>query len=143
MKFAIFLKHSLLFGRCNCLLCLCTKLYGPTTQKLEKNSVFDICVEVIIYLLSYNLYDCNFNVIRNKSNSIASHTVAYMSYIRMNLKESKVGVIISKILFFKNDISMGHRIKNNWRIIFLRINGEIPLFSKLDKVLKTQINKKT
>ena len=87
--------------------------------------MFEICVEAIIYLLSYNLYDCNFNVIRNKSNNIASHTVAYMSYILMNLKESKVGIIISKMFFFKHDI-YGPPYKNNLRIIFLRINGEIP-----------------
>ena len=99
--------------------------------------MFEICVEAIIYLLSSNLYDCNFSVIRNKSDNIASHTVAYISYIRMNLKESKVGVIISKMFCFKHDI-YGPPYKNNLRIIFLRINGEIPLFSKLDKMLKTQ-----
>ena len=66
VKFAIFLKSSLLFNSFYCLLLLINKTLRLNTLKTRaamnaKLSVFDICVEVIIYLLSHNLHDCTFN----------------------------------------------------------------------------------
>ena len=41
-----------------------------------KISVFVICVEVIIYLLLYNLHDCTFN--DTKNTSILNTTIEYI-----------------------------------------------------------------
>ena len=55
MKFAIFLKSSLLINSFYCLLCLINKTLLLNNRKtrtamITKISVFGICVEVIIYL---------------------------------------------------------------------------------------------
>ena len=58
LKFAIFIKSSLLFNVFYCLFCLQTQLYGSVMN--AKTSVFVICVEVIIYLLLHNLHRFTF-----------------------------------------------------------------------------------
>ena len=68
MKFAIFLKCSLLFfNSFYCLFCLWTKLYNSirTTKTTinAKISVFVICVESIIYSFLYNLHECTFKML--------------------------------------------------------------------------------
>ena len=71
--YTIFLKSSLLFNSFYCLFCSKTKLYDSITQKLkqlwmQKISVLVICVEAIIYLLLYNLYDGTFKAWICKNN---------------------------------------------------------------------------
>ena len=66
MKFAIFLKSSLLFNSFYCLFLFINKNLRLDNLKTAaamnaKMSVFFVCVEVIIYLLLYNLHDCTFN----------------------------------------------------------------------------------
>ena len=65
MKFAVFLKSSLVFNSFYCLFFLLTKLYGSIALKTRaamnaKMSMFIIWVEAITYLLLYNLHDCTF-----------------------------------------------------------------------------------
>ena len=63
VKFAIFLKSSLLFNSFYCLFLFINKTWLNNLKTRiavnAKISVFVICVEVIIYLL-YNLHDCTF-----------------------------------------------------------------------------------
>ena len=66
VKFAIFLKSSLLFNSFYCLFLLLNKTLRLNNLKTRtatnaKISVFVICVEVIIYLLLCNLHDFTFN----------------------------------------------------------------------------------
>ena len=63
MKFAIFLKNSLLFNSLYFLLQFISKTLRLNNLKTEtamnaKISTF----EVIIYLILYNLHDCTFNI---------------------------------------------------------------------------------
>ena len=65
VKFAIFLKSSLLFNSFYCLFLFVNKTLGVNNFKTwtdmnAKISVFVICVEAIIYLLLYHLHDCTF-----------------------------------------------------------------------------------
>ena len=65
MKFAIFLKSSLLFNSFYCLFLFINKTVWLNNLKTRiamqaKISVFVICVEVIKYLLLNNLHDCTF-----------------------------------------------------------------------------------
>ena len=60
MKFAVFLKGRLLFNSFFCFFCLRTKRYGSITAINTKIYVLVICVEVIMYVLLYNLLDCIF-----------------------------------------------------------------------------------
>ena len=66
MKFTIFLKRIVLFSSFYCLFLYINKTlrlnnFKTRTATNAKISVFVICVNVIIYLLSYNLHDCTFN----------------------------------------------------------------------------------
>ena len=58
MKFAIFVKSSLLFNGFYCLFCLQTQLYSSVIT--AKKSVFFICAEAIMYLLLHNLHHFTF-----------------------------------------------------------------------------------
>ena len=65
MKFAIFLKRRLLFSSFYCLFSFINKTLRLNILKARaamnvKLSVFDICVEAVIYLLLHNLHDSNF-----------------------------------------------------------------------------------
>ena len=65
MKFAIFLKSSLLFNSFYCLFLFVNKTlrlnnFKTRTDMNAKISVLIIFVEAIIYLLLYNLHDCTF-----------------------------------------------------------------------------------
>ena len=65
VKFAIFLKSSLLFNCFYCLFLFTNKTLRLNNLKTRtpmnvKIPVFVICVEAIIYLLLYNLHDCTF-----------------------------------------------------------------------------------
>ena len=62
----LFFKSDLLFNSFYCLFCLSTKLFRLNNLKTRtgmnaKFSRFDICVKAIMYLLFYNLHECNFN----------------------------------------------------------------------------------
>ena len=46
-----------------------------------KISSLIFCVEAIMYLLLYNLYDCTLNVIRNKLNNMAIHDEMFIIVI--------------------------------------------------------------
>ena len=73
MKFAIFLKSSPLFSCFYCLFLFINKALRLNNKTLQLNnlktrtamnpkiSVFVICVEAIIYLVSYKLHDFTFN----------------------------------------------------------------------------------
>ena len=66
MKFAIFLKSSLLFNSFYCLFLFVNKTLRLNNFKTRadmnaKISVLVVCVEVIIYLLLYSLHDSTFN----------------------------------------------------------------------------------
>ena len=58
LKFAIFVKSSLLFNGFYCLFCLQTQLYSSVIN--AKTSVFVICAEAIVYLLLHNLHHFTF-----------------------------------------------------------------------------------
>ena len=72
MEFNIFLKSSLFLTSFLLSLLFLNKTLGlnnlkSKTAKNAKISVFFICVETIIYLLLYNLHDCNFKSKTNPS----------------------------------------------------------------------------
>ena len=66
MKFAIFLKRSLLFNSFYCLFLFINKTSRLNNLKTRaamnaKISLFLFCVKAITYLLLYNLHGCTFN----------------------------------------------------------------------------------
>ena len=62
-----------------------------------KNSVFVNCVEMIIYLLLYDLYDCAFKVCKN--------SVAYSVFRKIYILDSNISNII-KTMFQRSIISV-------------------------------------
>ena len=108
MKFAIFLNSSLPFNSFYCIFCLWTKLNLKNKTAVNvKTSVFVICVEVIIYLLLYNFYDCTFN----RSNDCYLFHQSPKKTVRQIFKEVSMHYLCKKLpwMQIKPNVSVPRR----------------------------------
>ena len=65
-----------------------------------KISVFVICVEAIIYLLSYHLHDCTFNASVKKENGTTEHSGKIKNAFSLNEKHFVIVRLPIRILIF-------------------------------------------
>ena len=129
MKFAIFLKSTLLFNSFYCLFCLQAKLYGTINSSLEhpwipKILVFVIWDGTIIYLLLCNVYYCTFGI-----NSLASkfdefEMVVIEIFDILIITEKKLDNTFPTSQFYIEGFSMPYRLDKNrnggWIFIYVR-----------------------
>ena len=88
LKFAIFVKSSLLFNGFYCLFCLQTQLYSSVMN--AKTLVFVICVEAIMYLLLHNLHRFTFKQNVERVSKILKcskhHNILFQMKERLNIQ---------------------------------------------------------